>query len=124
MCRRPGAPAGPRSIAEELVRVVENIHRGSKANDQCATESKSAIRVEKLIYGIHTLHPENGLKHRPRTIEIGAGVRVRNAGVRICRYSSALPVFGFDQFFIGVNNASSRRLYGIDGARSKPYMCM
>jgi hypothetical protein len=54
ICRRLGAPAGPRSIAVHIVRVVENTHRGSKANDQCASECKSAIRVEKLIYGIHT----------------------------------------------------------------------
>src|SRR5215216_2021030 len=53
----------------------------------------------------------NGLKASPpRAPEIGPGVRVRKEGVRTCRYSERFAsLFAVDQFFIGVNIASSRR---------------
>src|SRR5215211_6385000 len=88
-----------------------------------APASANAPYVSKnLFMAVILLHPENGLKASPpRASEIGPGVRVRKEGVRTCRYSKRYAsVFAVDQFFIGVNIASSRRLYRIDGARSKP----
>src|SRR5829696_6782062 len=85
--------------------------------------SANAPYVSKnLFMAVILLHPENGLKASPpRAPEIGPGVRVRKEGVRTCRYSKRYAsVFAVDQFFIGVNIASSRRFYRIDGARSKP----
>src|SRR5215204_4789859 len=83
-----------------------------------APASANAPYVSKnLFMAVILLHPENGLKASPpRAPEIAPGVRVRKEGVRTCRDSSAMPLFAVDQFFIGVDIASSRRLYRIDGA--------
>src|SRR5215208_3778439 len=88
-----------------------------------APASENAPYVSKnLFMAFIPLRPENGLKaSRSRALTSGLG---SGYAMRVCEHAAmskrCASVFAVDQFFIGVNIVSCRRLYGIDGARSKP----